>query len=121
MVPVTGIRSLSSCNIGYCFSLSHSVYWLHTEKTIPTTGTTSQDEEVVLKESFGVEQRVVPINYAGVKEDGSTITGSSSIANAMALSWKLDHREFRAPREALGEMLRGYKRRIIKTLDMSPL
>ncbi len=91
------------------------------KKTIATTGTTSQDEEAVLKESFGVEQRVVPIAYAGVKADGSPITGSSSMANAMALSWEKYLREFRAPREALGKMLQVYKRQFIKTLDMSPL
>jgi hypothetical protein len=68
-----------------------------------------------------VEQRVVPIAYAGVKADGSPITGRSSMANATTLSWKKDIREFRARREALGKMLQVYKRQFIKTLDMSPL
>ena len=68
-----------------------------------------------------MEQRVVPIAYVGGKADGSPITGSSSTANALALSWQKYLREFRAPREALGKMLQVYKRQFIKTLDMSPL
>jgi hypothetical protein len=91
------------------------------KKTIATTGTTSQDEEPVLKEFFVVEQRVAPIAYAGVKADWSPITGSSSMANAMALSWEKYLREFRALREALGKMLQVYKRQFIKTLYIGPL
>ena len=68
-----------------------------------------------------MEQRVVPIAYAGVKADGSPNTGSSSRANAMALSWQKYLREFSVPLEALGKMLQVYKRQFIKTLDMSPL
>lgn len=91
------------------------------KKTIATTGTTSQDEEAILKETFGVAQRVVPIAYAGVDADGSPVTGRGSMANAMALSWKKDLRDFRDPSEALWKVLQIYKRQFIKTLDMSLL
>lgn len=91
------------------------------KKTIATTGTTSQDEEAVLKETYGIIQRVVPIAYAGVTSEGLPVTGRASMANAMALSWKKDLTEFRDPREAFWKMMQIYKRQFIKTLDMSPL
>ena len=52
------------------------------------TGKPSQGEEAVLKGSFGVEQRVVPIASAGVNADGRPITGRNNMANVMAMSWK---------------------------------
>ncbi|MEP1933391.1 MAG: hypothetical protein ABJJ37_19120, partial [Roseibium sp.] len=85
------------------------------------TGTTSQDEEIILQEAYGLKERVVPIAYAGISAKGVPIAGRYSMANAMALSWKKDLKDFRDPREARWKMLQIYKRQLIKPLDMSPL
>ena len=91
------------------------------KKKIATTGTTSQDEEIILQETYGVKKRVVPIAYAGISNAGIPITGRYSMANAMALSWKKDLKDFRDPSEAMWKMPQVYKRQFIKTLDMTPL
>lgn len=78
-------------------------------------------EEQRLKEQFGLDERTVPLSFAGILDNGKPVTGRIAMGMRMCLIWWRDRRAFRDRREALRGIAKVARRQIVKPLELSTL
>lgn len=89
------------------------------KKAIGSTGTTSQQEEIEIKEQFGISKRIVPLTYAGLTTKGEAVTGMVRMGVWMYRDWARDLSSFSDKKLARSKALQVLKRQIIRTIDWS--
>lgn len=89
--------------------------------TMTTLGISAEDEESDLRARYGLQKRIRPIAYLGVRDNNSVITGKRSLGLRMMWAYLSALSQYRDGWQAISKIIQMLRRQLTRPVDLSPL